>query len=203
MNRIRKASAFAIFTTMLTSHSAFSANAPDHCYDFSNMAEGTSYTVGDVIETKFATITIKPYFRNGAPAEADNRRAEYASSQIAGGSSPELLLYVVALNVVPKKPVSRITTRIAQSIPPNGAFADSGIGVNKKGFKSQTGFAGVHGKVLGTRAVGKAKISADISPVGTGNWQAGTLEFDAVQGGIESIRLGGQSWRIDNMCFTL
>ncbi len=178
--------------------------APDHCYDFSNMADTASYTVGDVIDTKFATITIKPYKVDGVPAEAANRGANSIGMQMAGGTSPELELKLVALNIVPKKPVKKISTQIAQNVGIDEAYANAGLGVNKKGLKSKRGFAGMDGKVVGTTAKGKAKISANIAPLGGGGyWHAGTLEFNAVEGSIESIRLGGHTWRIDNMCFTL
>lgn len=202
MNRFNKTS-LTVAIAALTSFNANAGQTPDKCYDFSNMSENASYTVGDVIETDFATINIKEYTVNGAPVEASNRRAEAIRADMAGGASPELNLYVVALNVVPKKPVSKITTQIAQSIAANGNYADAGIGVNKRGYKSLTGFSDMNGKVLGTAAKGKAKISTNILPVGNGgNWHRGTLEFRAVQGSIESIRLGGHAWRIDNMCFT-
>lgn len=203
MNNMKRTALFAALAASFAGHSTYAAPAPDHCYDFSDMSEDASYTVGDVIETKFATITIKPYVFNGNVVSNDVQRAESIGQQIAGGSSPELYLKLVALNVVPKKPVSRITTQIAQNVGQNGGYADSGVGVNRKGFKSPTGFSSMDGKVLGTNAKGKAKISANVSQTGDGYWHTGTLEFNAVQGSIESIRLGGHTWRIDNMCFTL
>ena len=192
---------FAVLATV-SGLNAHAAPGPEHCYDFSNMAEDASYTVGDVIDTEFAVITIKPYFFNGSPATADNRRAVRASSQIAGGSAPELQLYLVALTIEPKKKVGRITTQIAQSISSTGGFAESGIAINKKGLKSPTGFAGMDGKVLGSPSSGMARISAELTRVGDGNWHRGTLEVAATQGSIERLRLGGHSWRIDNMCFS-
>ncbi len=180
---------------------AIAGPGPDHCYDFSNMDPNASFTVGDVVETQFATINIKPYFLNGEPAQASTRGAEQATSQIAGGASPELQLDLVALNIVPKKPVTRIKARVAQNIAQSGAFGKVGIGVNKRGWRSDKGFAAADGRVLGRDAVGKAKISADISPVPGGNWHSGTLEFNAVQGSIENIRLGAHNWAVDDMCF--
>lgn len=207
MNQFSKNS-LTLAIAALTSFNANAGQTPDKCYDFSNMSENASYTVGDVIETDFATINIKEYFVDGSPVEPEDqsvRKAEAIRSQIAGGASPELYLKLVALNVVPKKPVQRITTQIAQQIHPSGAFADSGIGVNKRGYKSLTGFSDMNGKVLGTNAKGKAKITTNITPDADpdSHWHRGTLEFNAVQGSIESIRLATHTWRIDNMCFTL
>lgn len=202
MKTIKAVATLGALATMLGAASAHAGTGPDHCYDFSNMLDNQTFTVGDTIDTDFATINIKSYVVDGVPATAETRGAERASSQIAGGSSPELELKLVALNIVPKRPVTLITTRIAQSISQDGAFADSGIGVNRSGRKSATGFAGLDGTVIGDATTGSARIAADISPSGAGNWHSGTLEFRAVKGSIESIRLGGHTWRIDDMCFT-
>lgn len=200
MKMIKQVTAVAAVAATLGAVSANAGTVADHCYDFSNMVENRSFTVGDTIETDFATINIKPYFVNGEPATADVRGAERSSSQIAGGAAPELKVKLVALNVVPRKPVSVVTTRIAQNMTSDGGFAESGIGVNRKGRKSGKGFAGMDGAVIGNDATGKARITADITPAG-GNWHSGTLTIEAVQGSIESIRLGGHTWHIDNMCF--
>ncbi|HRX89480.1 MAG TPA: hypothetical protein P5528_08540, partial [Steroidobacteraceae bacterium] len=66
------------------------APAQYQCYNFDNLATDASYTVGDVIDTQHARITIKQYVTNGNPATATGRRAESAPSKIAGGDAPEL-----------------------------------------------------------------------------------------------------------------
>lgn len=202
MNTIKCTALAAGLAATFTGFGAYAGPAPDHCYDFSKLAEDASFTVGDVIDTDFATITIKPYFVDGNEVTADARHADRVSSQIAGGDSPELEMYLVALSIEPKKPVSKISTQIAQNISSTGGFANSGIGVNKKGLKSLTGFAGMDGKVLGRKSTGMAKISANLAPVGGGNWHRGTLELNAVQGKIEILRLAGHSVKIDNFCLT-
>ena len=200
MKTLNKAILPAAIALVFTSAGASAATSPYHCYDFSQMSEDASYSVGDVIETKYATITLKQYVFNGNPVDPANSRAERRSSQIAGGTSPELDVKLVALNVVPKTPVSKITARLAQNIAQDGGFGDSGIGVNRKGLKSQDGFAGFDGKVLGNARTGKARITADIAPTGGGNWHNGTLTFEAVQGSIESIRLGMHTGALDDFC---
>ena len=192
--------AVAVFVTSFALD-AIAGSEKEFCYDFGGMAEDATYTVGDVIDTDFAVITIKPYGVDGSPVTADARHADRAPSRIAGGTPPELELYLVALTIEPKRTVGRITTQIAQSISSTGGFAESGIAVNNKGLKSMTGFAGMDGKLLGTQAQGMAKISAKLTPLDDSNWHRGTLEVNAVQGSIKRLRLGGHSWRIDNMCF--
>ena len=170
------------------------------CFNFDKLSEGVTYTVGDVIETDIATIRVLPYVVDGEPATAATRGAKRSQSQIAGGSSPELDVKLVALVIEPTKPASRITTRIAQNISATGAFGNSGLAVNRKGRKSDTGFAGLDGKVLGSSQVGKAKVSANLAAPTTGNWHVGTLELNAVQGHIERFRLGTHTYKIDEFC---
>ena len=172
------------------------------CYHFDNMAEDANYTVGDVIDTQHATITIKQYVTNGNPATAATRRAELATSQIAGGSAPELGLYLVSVNVVPKKPVNKVRTRLAQSISQTGGFANANIEVNGEKHESPAGFAGMDGKTIGRPGKGgRAKIRTAVVPPSSGNWHQGPLELKANKGQIRSFTLGGHTWRIDDMCF--
>ena len=175
------------------------ANA-EECFTFDKLSEDATYTVGDVIETDIATIRVLPYIVDGEPATAATRGAKRSQSQIAGGNSPELDVKLVALVIEPTEPASRITTRIAQNISATGEFGNSGLAVNRKGRKSQTGFAGLDGKVLGSARIGKAKVSASLTPPTTGNWHVGTLEVNAVQGHIERFRLATHTYRIDNFC---
>jgi len=173
------------------------------CYDFEALAPDTRYSVGDVIETRHATITIRQYFNNGNPVTADARNAHVVTSAIAGGASPELALYLVSVNVVPKQPVTRVRTRLAQNFTETGGFANANIAVNGEKRESPTGFAGMDGNSIGRPAKGVASITAAVAPTGGGNWHYGTLELEATQGGIESFALGGHQWRIDDMCFAL
>ena len=69
---------------------ANAAPAQYECYNFDDLDPAASYTVGDVIDTKHATITIKQYFTNGIPAAADVRGAKSSLSLIAGGTPPAI-----------------------------------------------------------------------------------------------------------------
>lgn len=203
MNTFKSTALTATCMTILASGAATAAPPQYQCYDFNDLASDASYTVGDVIDTRHAAITIKPYFNNGNPVTADARNAHVVTSQIAGGTSPELALYLVSVDVVPKQPVTRVRTRLAQNISQTGAFANANIKVNGEKHESPAGFAGMNGKSIGRPAKGIATITASVAPSGGGNWHNGTLELDVTQGGIESFLLGGHQWRIDDMCFGL
>lgn len=182
---------------------ANAAPAQYECYNFDDLDPAASYTVGDVIDTKHATITIKQYFTNGIPAAADVRGAKSSLSLIAGGTPPELLVTLVSVNVVPKQAVTRVRTRLAQNISQDGAFANANIEVNREKHESPNGFAGMDGKKIGRPNKGRALITSDVAPT-SNNWHAGTLTLEAKPGQtIESFTLGGHTWRIDDMCFAL
>lgn len=203
MNILKTSALIAACVTILASSAATAAAPQYQCYDFNNLAADSKYTVGDVIETRHADITIKPYFNNGNPVTADARNAHVVTSEIAGGASPELSLYLVSVEIVPKQPVTRVRTRLAQNISQTGGFANANIQVNGEKHESPSGFAAMDGKSIGRPAKGTATIAANVTPSGGGNWHNGTLELNATQGAIESFTLGGHSWRIDDMCFAL
>ena len=185
----------AALTTATAAHAQF------ECYDFSGLASDSKYTVGDVINARHATITIKQYFWGGAPTTAEARNAQVRNSKIAGGASPEMYLYLVSVNVVPNSPVTRVRTRLAQSIGGTGKYTNANIEVNGERHESPSGFAAMNGKTIGQASKGRASITSSMAPYSDGNWLNGTLELRATQGAIESFTLGGHTWSIDDMCF--
>lgn len=203
MNVLKKSALTTACAAVLTTGVANAAPAQYHCYDFDGLASDANYAVDDVIETRHATITIKEYFINGDPATAATRGAQVASSQVAGGAPPEMLFKLVSVKVVPKKPVSRVRTRLAQSISKDGGFSHANIQVNGEKHESPGGFSAMDGRSIGRSATGRAQIRADIATPTTGNWHAGTFELKATQGLIESFKLGGHTWRIDDLCLAL
>ena len=198
-NRLLAAAVLAL----VLAPASHAAPAQYQCYNFEDLVAGTEYTVGQVIDTEHATITIKPYFTNSAPATATVRHAESAPGNIAGGTAPELSLYLVSVNVVPKQPVTRIKTLLAQNISQTGDFANANVEVNGEKHESPRGFAQMDGKRIGKPGKGRAEIRASVLPT-SANWHAGTLELRAKPGeAIESFTLGGHTWRIDDLCFGL
>jgi hypothetical protein len=197
MNTLQKSALAAVCAGLMTG----SAYAQFECYDFSGLASDSKYTVGDVINARHATITIKQYFWGGAPTTAEARNAQVRNSKIAGGAAPEMYLYLVSVNVVPNSPVTRVRTRLAQSIGGTGQYSNANIEVNGERHESSSGFAAMNGRTIGQASKGRASITSSMAPYGNGNWNNGTLELRATQGAIESFTLGGHTWSIDDMCF--
>lgn len=173
------------------------------CFDFTDLATDTEYTVGDTVETAHASIVIKPYFIQGEPTTATVRHAESVQTAIAGGMAPELSLYLVSVNVLPRQPVTEVRTRFAQSISQDGNFANANIEVNGEKHESIDGFADMDGREIGNPGKGRARIHTSMQPP-SGNWHAGELMLRAKPGDtIQSFTLGAHTWRIDDMCLAL
>lgn len=169
------------------------------CFDFSAMTPGTRYELGDTVKAAHALITMRDYLGTGAPPE--NRGAWITDTKIAGGTAPELRTYLMNAQVVPNKPVKKVTLNIAEASS-GGAAPHANIEVNGEKHEVTGGLASVNGKVIGKSPAGNAAIVVNLAPATAGNWNVGTLELHATKGKIESFAFGGLQVFIDNVCFT-
>jgi hypothetical protein len=188
--------ALALATALaLTGGLAAPAAAAEHCYDFSGLALGTTYHIGDTVDARHSTITFRPYKMNGNEVGGEVNSAEVQQAQIAGGSAPEMGMKTLAFQLQPKQPVKRVRMRLAQNMTPTGGFGIANLEVNGEQHESPNGFAAADGKRLGG-----AQISANLVN-NAANWHVGTLEIRARPGGtIDSVTIGGHTWRVDNVC---
>jgi hypothetical protein len=60
---------------------AGTANAQQQCYDFSGLAVGTTYHIGDTVNARNATITFKSYHNDGNPVGGAANFAEVQQAQ--------------------------------------------------------------------------------------------------------------------------
>jgi hypothetical protein len=103
--------------------------------------------------------------------------------------------------VVPNKPVKRVTLDIAEASS-GGAAPHANIEVNGEKHEVTGGLASINGKVIGKAPAGSAAIVVNLAPSTGGNWNVGTLELHATKGKIESFAFGGLQVFVDNVCFT-
>lgn len=169
------------------------------CFDFSAMTPGTRYGIGDTVKAAHALITIRDYLGTGAPAES--RGVWIADTKLAGGTAPELRTYLMNAQVVPNKPVKKVTLNIAEASS-GGAAPHANIEVNGEKHEVTGGLATINGKVIGKSPAGNAAITVNLAPATSGNWNVGTLELHATKGKIESFGFGGLQVFVDNVCFT-
>ena len=177
---------------------AISATAPAaaqfQCYDFSGLAVGTKYNIGDTVNANHATITFRPYTMGGNQVGEAANFAEAQQAKIAGGTAPEMALKTLTVQVTPNQPITRMRVKLAQSITPTGGFGTSNFEVNGERHEGPS-FASANGKRLGG-----AEFTTSFAN-NSGNWHVGTLELRAKPGGeIKSFSLGGHTWRMDEMC---
>lgn len=174
---------------------AGAAQAQQQCYDFSGLAVGSKYHIGDTVNARHATITFEPYTMSGNPVGGAVNFAEAQQAKIAGGAPPEMGMKTLTVKVVPVAPVTRVRMKLAQNMTPTGGFGISNFEVNGEKHEGPS-FASANGKRLGG-----AEISANLVNTAA-NWHVGTLELRAKPGGsITSFSIGGHTWRLDDMCF--
>lgn len=179
----------------LTAGLAAPASAAEQCYDFSRLKLGTTYHIGDTVDAQHATITFRPYKMNGNEVGGAANFAEVQQAQIAGGTAPEMGMKTLAFQLQPKQPVKQVRMRLAQNMTPTGGFGVANFEVNGEQHESPNGFAAADG-----RRLGGAQISANLVN-NAGNWHVGTLQIRARPGGtIDSVTIGGHTWRVDNVC---
>jgi hypothetical protein len=174
---------------------AGTANAQQQCYDFSGLAVGTTYHIGDTVNARHATITFKSYHNDGNPVGGAANFAEVQQAQIAGGAAPEMGMKTLTVQIEPIQPVTRVRARLAQNMTPTGGFGISNFEINGERREGES-FAAANGKRLGG-----AEITASFTNPG-GNWHVGTVELRAKPGGdIKTFSIGGHTWRLDDLCF--
>src|SRR5262245_39811439 len=176
---------------------AGSAHAQQQCYDFSGLAVGTTYHIGDTVNARHATITFKSYQNDGNPVGGAANFAEVQQAQIAGGAAPDVGMKTLTVHVEPSQPVTRVRMRLAQNMTPTGGFGISNFEVNGQRREGPS-FADAD-----TKHLGDARFTASFSNPG-GNWHVGTLELRADPGkDIKTFSIGGHTWRLDDLCFEI
>ena len=190
MNTLRFASIAAV--------AALAASAPAsaqyQCYDFSGLAVGSKYNIGDTVNANHATITFRPYTMSGNPVGGAANFAEAQQAKIAGGAPPEMGIKTLTVQIVPNEPITRMRVKLAQNITPTGGYGTSNFEVNGERHEGPS-FASANGKRLGG-----AEFTASFAN-NSGNWHVGTVELRAKPGGeIKSFSIGGHTWRLDDMC---
>lgn len=159
------------------------------CYEFSNLAAGTTYSVGDSLITPEATIELKGYSEGGI-IHTDGEARIQASNQ-AGGVSPELVPSWINVQITPDQPLNALRIRIHES------YGHNNIKVN--GDKREVG----HLHHLGGTIIGNSLITVTVPPTATHDSfhnYTGELIVTPLTGSIDVFSIGGQELIIDDFC---
>lgn len=174
------------------------------CFDFSNLAVGTTYNVGQVAVFPDITAEVLPlYTLAGVPIINAAQKASVAGSRIAGSTAPEMHLYYTNMRMTPTLPVAEISMHFAQNTGVNNFALISNLEVNGEKVQLENGMASAHGMVLGNNAVGQVQITSTLTnpvPPNAAQWISGELEFTALSGAIESITIGSYTAMFDDVC---
>lgn len=160
-----------------------------YCYEFSNLAAGTTYAVGDTLVTPAGTIALKGYSEGGV-IHTDGEARIQADNQ-AGGVANELVPSWINVQVTPDQPLDALRLRIHES------YGHNNIEVN--GDKREVG----HLHHLGGTIIGNALITVTVPPAATHDPfhnYTGELIVTPLTGSIDVFSIGGQELIIDDFC---
>ena len=116
-----------------------------------------------------------------------------ATQKIAGGTAPEVYGKNVAVQMLPRAPVGKVSMKLAHQ-PGAGDGRAAFVEVNGERHEFNGSLAQLHG-----RTVGPARLKVDL-PAASGNWVGGRLSATSKQG-IESFTIGAGELRLDDVCF--
>jgi hypothetical protein len=176
------------------------AAAARTCWNFANLAEDTTFRIGDVIETAVGSVELKHYVLNGNKADNSAALAKVTHTQIAGDAPPELRTYLINCHVEPDPPVSLVTFQFGHLGPDGRKHAN--IGVNGDLREVTDSLASLNGAVLGRPALGTVDVTVSLNPPGEGQAEVGTVELRARTGSIGKFTVGGVQLFLKNVCLT-
>lgn len=156
----------------------FTLRGPNgRCADFDDLAEGSSYRVGDVFETQGYTVTCREFFLPDGSMTSGEAYVNMASA--SGGTGLELQLYSVNAEFDFGSQVPCVSF----------LFAEYGANINMEvnnDFRNVENFADMNGLTVGGCFV-----------TVTNGANAGIV---LIQGQINQFKLGGQELAIDEVC---
>lgn len=181
--------------------------ADTECYDFTDLAAGTTYGVGDTVSAGHSTIALREFYVDGgSPSQLDEsggyQHALVQNSRLAQGSAPELRMVMTNATVTPDSPIRKVELKFAENT--GGAGPISNLEVNGEKRVVKGGLIQANGKVLGNKSTGKAAVIVSYDTVAEGiGFNRGTLRLHATRGAIESWSIGGSSqFFLDDVCIT-
>ena len=188
------------------------AQAGETCYDFSQQTVGTKFLIGNTVQAEHLKVRFTDYRYTGVKADpgAGAQFVEAKNSMLAGGSSPELYMYMTNMLIEPRNPVAQIRFRVGESRggPNHPLQGHANVIVNGKTHEVTGGLSNLDGREFGDNANGKVLIEVPpMAQVGTDpddHWWNGTMKVRALPGSgkIKSFGIGGAPVAVDNVCFT-
>ena len=173
-----------------------------HCYDFSRLAVGNRYEVGDEVRAENGVVKLGRYRINGTVPQTDVQFAEVRQSRIAGGSPPELRMVRTNPVVVLDEPVSIVKMRFAENS--GGTGPHNNLTINRFRREVDGSLATIDGLVVGNSASQKYRVRVVMDerrPANAGDWHSGELRITALNGrNIRRFGLSGTHLMGDNFC---
>lgn len=166
------------------------------CYPFDKLATDAQWAPGDTVPMSIGEVRVRNLLAGGNPVATNPANVflkVMATQKIAGGIAPEVYGKNVAVQMLPREAVAKVSMKVSHQ---------PGVTVGRAAFVEVNGvrreFSGSLAKLDG-RTVGPAKLKVDL-PTANGNWIGGRLSATSNQG-IESFTIGAGELRLDDVCF--
>jgi hypothetical protein len=167
----------------LASATALAANA---IYNFTSLAAGTTYTVGDVIAAANATIELTQFQWSDGTWTAGGIATVVSSTNAAGSAPRELNLNNINVRVIPNNPATSATFKYAWF----GGNVNLGVNGNLSNVLEPMLWNGI---VLGSASVTVTQVNI------AGGYRGTVTITPQVGTTIERFGTGGQEYYIDDV----
>ncbi len=171
------------------------ARAAGACYAFTGLSG--EYHVGDTIAAPLAEIRLEPFLLDGQAHRLGVART--GARDAAAGTGSVLEPFVIDAVVVPHVPSREVAVRFEERLTPDSPHGN--LAANGDVREVIGSLALLDGATLGP-AGGRVAVAVTIDPMRRAGTRSGTLALRALDGGIETLAIGGIELFIDELCVT-
>lgn len=191
----------ATVATLVVAALTMAAHADgEHCFGFDRLPSGSAWSVGSRVDMgDLGEVLVRELLRGGEPVAENETNVFLALSdaKTAGGTAPEVYGKNIAVQMIPKGPVSRIAMKVSHQPGAAGGRA-AFVEVNDERYEFNGSLLQLNGRSMGGDA--KARITAEL-PASSGNFVSGRMKVES-KAGIRSFTIGAAELHLDDVCFT-
>ena len=157
------------------------------CYDFESLATGTTYVVGDVINTPTSVEVLNQFQWANGVWTSGGQATIVASNNAAGSVSHELNLNNINVHVFPFTPAAEVRFRYADlggnvNLAVNGAFVNVG------------NLSALNGATLGGCQITVIAVAGPSGEIGR------VVITPVAAAAVTTVGVGGQEFYLDDFC---
>jgi hypothetical protein len=177
------------------------AYAGERCYDFGRLKPGVEYAVNATVPIEIGDVRVRDLRLDGAQVAQKDKNVflRVLDQQVAGGAKPELYGKNVAVQMLPREAVHRISLRYSHQPGADGTRAAM-VEVNGVRHDWRGSMQTLDGRQIGVGTPHEARFKVR-QPASTGGagWISGELQIESTQG-LKSFTIGAAELRLDDVC---